>query len=86
MRPTGGGMNSVDAGNCYIDGTEMVLAIYADQSKIDEQIDFIVEVLGGNNMEYGMLAGKNWTVNCGSRAACQELQDDLGGSITAPLG
>jgi hypothetical protein len=63
----------------------LALAIYANHSKIDERIDFIVEVLGGNNMESGAL-GRNWTLNWESRAACQKLQNDLGGSIIAWLG
>ena len=86
MTPEGGGMNSVDSGRCCINGTEMVLGIYASQPQIDKQIAFVEEVLGGNNVDYGMLADKNWTINCGSRAACEAVQADLGGSVSAPFG
>ncbi|MGB5151173.1 MAG: hypothetical protein WBN99_14770 [Mycobacterium sp.] len=77
--PTTGAQNAVDSGNCYVNGTQMILGIYADQSKIDAQITFVEDVLGNNNVDYGMLAGKNWTINCGSRAACEDIQADLGG-------
>lgn len=86
FKQTAGGMNTVDSGTCVIDGKEMVLGIYASQSQIDKQIAFIESVLGQSKMDYGMLAGKNWTVNCGSRDACMKLEAGMGGSVTAPLG
>jgi hypothetical protein len=87
MEQLRGGMNSTDSGRCYVNGKEMILAIYTSQSQIDKQLAFDEDFYRmGKFTEYGTLVGKNWTINCGSRAACTELQKDLGGSITAPLG
>jgi hypothetical protein len=85
MTPRGGGMFSVDSGDCDIDGKQMILDIYTGQSQIDAHLQFVIPAFEHAHMDYGWLVGKNWTVNCGSRATCQKLQADLGGRITTPL-
>lgn len=84
MTPMRGGMYDVDGGKCYIDGKETILGIYASQSQIDAQLG-VNDLFKQFNLDYGWLAGKNWAINCGSRAACEKIQADLGGSVTAPI-
>jgi hypothetical protein len=85
MTPRGGDMFWVDSGECDIDGKQMILGIYTGQSQIDAHLQFVIPAFEHAHMDYGWLVGKNWTVDCGSRATCQKLQADLGGRITAPL-
>src|SRR6516225_10478139 len=83
MTQMSGRTYAVDGGKCYIDGTEMILGVYASQSEIDAQLS-ISGAFENAQLDYGWLAGKNWTIDCHSRSACQKIQADLGGSITAP--
>ena len=64
---------------------QMILGVYASQSEIDAQLS-ISGAFENAQLDYGWLAGKNWTIDCHSRSACQKIQADLGGSITAPIG
>jgi hypothetical protein len=72
----------VEGGRCTIDGKVMLIAIYTSESQVDAQLATFEEFREAG-LEYGFLAGKNWTVNCGARAECEKLQRDLGGRIVA---
>jgi hypothetical protein len=72
----------VGAGRCYLGGStgpEVVLAVYASQSRIDDYFAFATPTMN----TYAWLVGNKWTINCGTRVLCSELQADMGGSITA---
>jgi hypothetical protein len=84
MAPEGGSNYAVDGGKCTIDGTEMILGIYASQSQIDAQLS-LSGIFESAHLDYGWLAGKNWVINCESRAACEKIGADLGGSVVAPV-
>ena len=86
MTPKGGSLYAVDGGISDIDGRETILGIYASQSQMDAQLQMVLGLFQSADMDYGWLAGKNWMINCGSRAPCEAIQADLGGSVTAPLG
>lgn len=80
----GGGFFNVDGAKCTIDGEVMILELYTSQSQIDAQLK-VLDSFRENHLDFGWLAGKNWTINCGTRPVCEKVQDDMGGSIVAAL-
>lgn len=85
MTPTGGSLYSVDGGKCTLDGKEIVLGIYTNQSQINANLAAVNGTFARFGLDYGWLTGKNWAINCGSRAACEKIGADLGGSVVAPV-
>ncbi|MEU0497877.1 hypothetical protein [Mycobacterium sp. NPDC006124] len=84
VKPLGGFVYPVDTGSCEAYGRTVVLAIYASQDRLDEQVKTF-DLFREAGLDYGILAGKNWTIDCGTRPVCDEIHDDMGGSISAAL-
>ncbi|WP_141564221.1 hypothetical protein [Mycolicibacterium palauense] len=84
VKPLGGGVYPVDTGSCEAYGRTVVLAIYASQERLDEQVKTF-DLFRQAGLDYGILAGKNWTIDCGTRPVCDKIHDDMGGSISAAL-
>ncbi|MGY4646429.1 hypothetical protein [Mycobacterium sp. URHB0021] len=72
----------VDIGKCTIDGKVILLSIYASEAQVDAQLKEF-DLLQPAGVEYGELAGKNWSLNCQTRSYCEKLQGDMGGRIVA---
>ncbi|MCF6389785.1 hypothetical protein L2K20_22655 [Mycobacterium sp. MBM] len=84
VKPLGGFVYPVDSGSCEAYGRTLVLAIYASQERLDEQVKTF-DLFREAGLDYGILAGKNWTIDCGTRPVCDRIHDDIGGSISAAL-
>ena len=84
IKPLGGFVYPVDSGSCEAYGRTVVLAIYASQERLDEQVQTF-DLFREAGLDYGILAGKNWTIDCGTRPVCDKIHDDMGGSISAAL-
>lgn len=48
-----------------------------------EYLKMIHGIFDLGNDPYGWLVGNKWIINCGSRAVCEKIQADLGGTIDA---
>ncbi len=74
---------AIDSGKCASDVGPLQLSVYGSQEKMHDQLSFVSGYLGRVGKQYGWLSGTSWAIDCGSRAVCERLQADLGGSITA---
>lgn len=78
---------SVDAGRCYVEGREVVLSIFASDSRQEENIASLVGTFEQIGLQYGFLVGSKWMINCGDTTAtrlCSEMKIQLGGRIVKP--
>ncbi|MGR6028938.1 hypothetical protein ACS7JX_18820 [Rhodococcus erythropolis] len=78
---------STDAGRCTIDGHEMVLSIFTSDDLQEENIASFVGAFEPVKMEYGLLVGSKWMINCGDTKAtniCTDVKAQLGGRIVKP--
>jgi len=71
---------------CYHDGHEYTLALHLSDSDRDSAISVNETLLGNVGLAYGLVAGANWTVNCGDPDRCQNIKQILGGKVTANAG
>ncbi|QCB49197.1 hypothetical protein E5720_12020 [Rhodococcus sp. PAMC28707] len=77
---------AANAGRCSIGGTETVLSVYTSTTDRDDSVNVQSSLLGPAGIEYGLLVGANWTVNCGSEATCIAMKVPMGGKIVAEDG
>lgn len=77
---------AANAGRCSIGGTETVMSVYTSTTDRDEAVDMQSSLLGPAGIEYGLLVGANWTVNCGSESTCIAMKSPMGGKIVAENG
>lgn len=82
LTPEKGAYYPVESGRCTINGDVTLLAIYASDAQVDAQLKEF-DLLKEAGAEFGELAGKNWSINCGTRLRCEDLQADMGGRIVA---
>ena len=78
---------STDAGRCTIDNHEVVLSIFASDDLQEDNIADFVGVFEPVKMEYGLLVGAKWMINCGDTKAtdiCKDVKAQLGGRIVTP--
>ncbi|UYF92427.1 hypothetical protein OCS65_18275 [Rhodococcus aetherivorans] len=73
---------ATEAGRCQMLDTEMVLSIFSDTRQMDNQRG-TNQLLASAGIDYGLLIGANWTVNCGSEADCEAVKAKIGGRIEA---
>ena len=71
---------------CYHDGREYTLALHLSDADRDSAISVNETLLGSAGISYGLVAGANWTVNCGDPDRCQPIKQILGGKVTAKAG
>jgi hypothetical protein len=75
---------ATSSGSCWIDEHELVLSVYTTQDLAEESLS-VHQLFEDAGIDYGIIVGNRWTVNCGSRDQCLPLQDVLGGRLEAPL-
>lgn len=78
---------STDAGRCTIDGHEIVLSIFTSDDLQEENIANLVGTFEPVKIEYGLLVGSKWMINCGDTKAtniCTDVKAQLGGRIVKP--
>lgn len=78
---------STDAGRCTIDGHEIVLSIFTSDELQEENIANLVGTFEPVEIEYGLLIGSKWMINCGDTKAtniCTDVKAQLGGRIVKP--
>ena len=75
---------ATSAGSCWIDDHELVLSVYTTQDLAEESLS-VYQLFEDQEVDYGVIVGNRWTVNCGSRDECLPLQDVLGGRLEAPV-
>jgi hypothetical protein len=83
MKPRGSGSDGSVSGECWILRKQMILVIYPNQAAVNDYLRMIHSIVDLGNDPFGWLVGNKWIVNCGERAACQAIQDSLGGTVDA---
>lgn len=70
------------AGRCTVDGQEIVLGIFTNDSQLSEfksNINFVATTLGEESY---LVVGSNWVANCSSDQSCADrIQSQLGGQV-----
>lgn len=79
-----GSMFATSSGSCWIGDHELVLSVYTTQDLAEESLG-MTQVLKNAGLDYGVIVGSRWTVNCGSKDECLPLQEALGGRLVSPL-
>ena len=73
---------ATQAGRCFVDGLELVLGIYAQESQISEQKAFTNDFSRMLGQPSYLVIGANWTVNCSSDQQCgTRVQSAIGGQV-----
>ncbi len=75
---------AVQAGKCSTDVGELRLSIYDSQPSLEAQLQFVKSNFTISGSDYGWLVGNRWSIDCGTRSACETLQANLGGKVAAP--
>jgi hypothetical protein len=63
----------------------MILTIYPSQAKVYGYLAMIHSIVDVGDNSFGWLIGNKWIINCGSRGACETIQNGLGGTIDANM-
>jgi hypothetical protein len=79
-----GAMFATSSGSCWMGDHELVLSVYTTQDLAEESLE-MNQLFEDAGLDYGVVVGNRWTVNCGSRDECLPFQDALGGRLVAPL-
>lgn len=79
-----GSMFATSSGSCWMKDHELVLSVYTTQDLAEQSLE-MNQLFENAGLDYGVVVGNRWTVNCGSREECLPFQDALGGRLVAPL-
>jgi hypothetical protein len=74
---------AVQQSRCKYLGKEIVVAIYTSTQERIQAVDTITELLASAGIDYGVVSGGNWMVNCGNTMTCSTFRTPLGGKVTA---
>ncbi len=74
---------AVQQGRCFVGANEIVVALYTSPAERDVAANGIADTLSAAGIEYGILAGGNWMVDCGDEQTCLIFREVLGGRMNS---
>ena len=77
---------AVQQGRCQLNANEIVVAVYTSPAERDSATNQITGSLAAAGIQYGVLAGGNWMVNCNNELTCLKFRAALGGRMNSGEG
>ena len=75
------------AATCQIKGEDIILSVFNSDTDLADNISAFESMLKPVKMEYGLVSGSKWMINCGDTTEnenCMEIKAQLGGKLIKP--
>ncbi|NMM89637.1 hypothetical protein B2J88_35770 [Rhodococcus sp. SRB_17] len=73
-----------ESATCALESHDVILSVFDSSKDMDANIRNFADMYGSIRLQYGLLVGSKWIINCGDTtrwATCENLQSKLGGEI-----
>ncbi|KLN71024.1 hypothetical protein ABM90_14145 [Rhodococcus erythropolis] len=78
---------ATQSATCEVAGTETVLSVFTSDTDQAENIGIFSSLMEPLKIEYGLVAGSKWMINCGDTTIndnCKNIKAQLGGRLIKP--